>query len=446
MPTNRPGADLNIAPSLATLAVTGTSFSSFKLKIDTINDVLSPRQNRRQGPVVVAVEMGYAGHIRSMAPILRGLVEAGAHVHLYSSLANREAVQLLGIQHHDIFADGTPDQSDPETGPRSMRSLAFAADHGEAILRRAAALKPNLILFDSFACLGEAMARRFGIPSVSLISGHNRPPSASAESVCQTGVQHFSPRALQSMVILRERYGLDAEEPTDLWSIGSPWLNLYGEPPEFLPGDTRDALNPLAFFGSVQPERAPDPTPFFTQNADIRHRVYVALGSINWRYFSTSLHETLLAVSQAVASMPDAEAIISLCGEDISAVPHLACDRVQVTSQIDQWSVLAQATTMITHHGLNSTHEAIWHQVPMISLPFFHDQPGLARRCQEFGLALPLGEPLISVPTVAQVRAAIEQALTQRPAMLERLAAAKLWEQRVIDQRPAVIARILDLI
>jgi hypothetical protein len=30
--------------------------------------------------------------------------------------------------------------------------------------------------------------------------------------------------------------------------------------------------------------------------------------------------------------------------------------------------------------------------------------------------------------------------------MLERLAEAKDWEQRVMDQRPAVIARILDLI
>jgi UDP:flavonoid glycosyltransferase YjiC (YdhE family) len=408
--------------------------------------VSSLKTNVRRSPVILAVEMGYAGHLRRMVPILRGLVEAGAHVHLLSSLASREVVQPLGVQHHDLFADGTADQSDEDTWPRSLRGLAFAADHGEAILQRAAALTPNLILFDSFAFLGEAMARRFGIPSVSLISGHNRPPASSAESLRQTGVQHLSPRALESMVVLRDRYGLHVEVPTDLWSIQSPWLNLYGEPPEFLPADAREPFHPIAFFGSLQPERVPDPTPVFSQDAAIRHRMFVALGSINWRYFSTSLHGTLRAVSEAVASMPDAEAIVSLCGEDASAVPGVAGERVRVASYVDQWSVLAQATTLITHHGLNSTHEAIWHQVPMLSVPFFHDQPGLARRCQAFGLALPLSEPRIRVPTVAEVRAAMEQALVQRPAMLESLAEAKVWEQRVINQRPAVIGRILDLI
>lgn len=404
------------------------------------------KPNVRQRPVVVAVEMGYAGHLRRMVPVLQGLVEAGAQVHLFSSLTSREVVERLGVHHHDLFADGSPDQSDPDTWPRSMRSLAFAADHGEAIARRAAALAPDLILYDSFACLGEAMARRFGIPSVSLSSGHNRPRAASAEHVRQMGEQHLSPRALESMLVLRERYGLHAEKPTDLWLTKSPWLNLYGEPPEFLPTGDRESFHPIAFFGSLQQDRILDPTPVFSADAAIRHRLFVALGSINWRYFSAAVHETLRAVSQAVTSMPDAEAIVSLCGEDVSAVPGVAHARVQVASFVDQWSVLAQATTVITHHGLNSTHEAIWHQVPMLSVPFIHDQPGLARRCQAFGLALPLAEPLSRVPTVAQVRAAIEQAQMQRTSMLERLSVAKDWEQHVIAQRPAVIARILALI
>lgn len=409
-------------------------------------DVSSPKPNVRKRPVVVAVEMGYMGHLRRMVPVLRGLREAGAHVHLFSSLTSRQVVERLGVQHHDLFADGSPDQSDPDTWPRSMRSLAFAADHGEAIVRRAAALAPDLILYDSFACLGEAMARRFGIPSVSLSSGHNRPRAASAENVRQMGGQHLSPRALESMLVLRERYGLHAEKPTDLWLTQSPWLNLYGEPPEFLPAGAREAFHPIAFFGSLEPERVPDPTPVFRHDATIQNRLFVALGSINWRYFATSVHETLRAVSQAVASMPDAEAIVSLCGENASAVPGVAHARVRVASFVDQWSVLAQATTVITHHGLNTTHEAIWHQVPMLSVPFIHDQPGLAQSCQAFGLALPLSEPRTRVPTVEDVRAAMEQAQVQRPAMLERLAEAKVWEQRVIEQRPAVIARILDLI
>ena len=44
----------------------------------------------------------------------------------------------------------------------------------------------------------------------------------------------------------------------------------------------------------------------------------------------------------------------------------------------------------VTHHGLNSTHEAIYHRTPMLSYPFFGDQPYLANRCRDLGLSVPL--------------------------------------------------------
>ena len=41
-----------------------------------------------------------------------------------------------------------------------------------------------------------------------------------------------------------------------------------------------------------------------------------------------------------------------------------------------------EADLFVTHHGLNSTHEAIFNRVPMLSYPFFWDQPGLAAECR----------------------------------------------------------------
>ena len=56
---------------------------------------------------------------------------------------------------------------------------------------------------------------------------------------------------------------------------------------------------------------------------------------------------------------------------------------------MDQWAVLGETDLFVTHHGLNSTHEAIFNRVPMLSYPFFWDQPGLAAKCQAFGIARP---------------------------------------------------------
>ena len=38
------------------------------------------------------------------------------------------------------------------------------------------------------------------------------------------------------------------------------------------------------------------------------------------------------------------------------------------------------ADAFVTHSGMNSTHEALFHKMSMVSYPIFADQPGLAAR------------------------------------------------------------------
>ena len=118
----------------------------------------------------------------------------------------------------------------------------------------------------------------------------------------------------------------------------------------------------------------------------------------------------------------------------------------RVENYVDQWSVLAASSVYITHQGLNSTHEAAFQQVPMVSYPFFHDQPGLAKRCQELGLAVPLATGIREQFSPANVHAALSRVAAQRECMRERLAEARQWELDVIAGRSGIIQRILDLI
>ena len=100
---------------------------------------------------------------------------------------------------------------------------------------------------------------------------------------------------------------------------------------------------------------------------------------------------------------------------------------------------------MFTHQGLNSTHEAIYHRTPMICYPFFSDQPGLARRCQELGLSVPLSSEFRGPVSAEDVHAALARIEADAADVQARLAEAQQWEQATIAARPSVIERIVQL-
>ena len=113
---------------------------------------------------------------------------------------------------------------------------------------------------------------------------------------------------------------------------------------------------------------------------------------------------------------------------------------------MDQRKVLAEADVYVTHHGLNSTHEAIFHRVPMISYPFFWDQPALAAKCQRYGLAVPLADSPRGPVTEENVRAAFAAFFKTRDSLRASLVQARDWELQVLEDRPAVVRQITRLI
>ncbi len=112
---------------------------------------------------------------------------------------------------------------------------------------------------------------------------------------------------------------------------------------------------------------------------------------------------------------------------------------------MDQWSALKDADLFVTHHGLNSTHEAIFHLVPMLSYPFFGDQPAMAARCQSLGLAVALAGSPRAPLEAADVRRSIDTIAAEREAFRTRLSEARTWEIETIERREAVVDRMLAL-
>jgi hypothetical protein len=81
----------------------------------------------------------------------------------------------------------------------------------------------------------------------------------------------------------------------------------------------------------------------------------------------------------------------------------------------------------------------------MLSYPFFGDQPRLAARCRDLGLAIPVVDAPRAPVTAEDFRRALGQAAAVAPQLVRSLARAREWEGKVLEGREAVIDRILAL-
>jgi UDP:flavonoid glycosyltransferase YjiC (YdhE family) len=237
----------------------------------------------------------------------------------------------------------------------------------------------------------------------------------------------------------------------------SPHLNLCAEPSQFLDADERRHFEPLAFFGSLAPElreaaSAQGGERPFGAGAAAHLRVYVSFGSVIWRYYAAPALAALARLAEAFAGGAGvagrrALLLVSLGQHAADAEARRSLERpgVRVVRWVDQWRALAEADLFVTHHGLNSTHEAIYHRVPMLSYPFFGDQPELARRCQRLGLAAALADAPRAELDPVRARRALAGVLERRESFRARLEEARGWELDVIAGREAVLDRVLAL-
>ena len=390
------------------------------------------------------------GHLRRLLPVIAGLSADGLRVCVFTETRYRDEVAQAGGELMDLYARGSLADADSESIPSPCRYVTFAGLHAEALLADVAALRPSMVIHDTFAVIGQIVARRLGLPRVTVCAGHNFTPASIPPILADYEQLVASDGCRRAVDSLRARDLLPDATPFSFATAPSTDLNLYCEPPQFLREDERAAFGPLAFLGSLLPRnlaRPPSASQPFGADPAIRRRIYVCLGTVMWRRYETVGRRLLETVRAAVADLPDTVAIISLGNATLGSwVQALAHPRVHVADYVDQWDVLSHADVFLTHQGLNSTHEAICQEVPMISYPIFWDQPALARRCRELGLVTPLAAARRAPVSVEDIRAALATVAEERERLRDRLREARAWELDVVAERPNVIARVLALL
>jgi MGT family glycosyltransferase len=400
----------------------------------------------------VAFSIPAHGHTNRMLPVVAGLCEMGIPVDFYAHEMSRRAIEPTGARFVNIYDGRDMDFPDGESLPLPMRNVGFAGYWADDIVRQVAAADPGLVLHDTMAVIGRVVAYHLGIPRVDIRAHHNLQPKRMMAALQASGSLRISEACLASVEMLRHRHGMPDASPFCYFIDETADLNICSEPPEFIPAEDRATFEPLAFFGSYWPgaeAAAPTVAEPFGPDAASRLRVFASLGTAAWMMLRADQTIGVLeTIADAVSSYPNARGLISLGNPSVPAalVERLRRPNLRIEPFVNQIDVLRQASVFITHNGLNSTHEAIIHGVPMISCPMFSDQPVMAARLAELGLSVPLvpggGRP----PSVADVHAALQRVQAAGPALRARLAEARDWERAVMAGRPAVLRRIAALL
>lgn len=406
-----------------------------------------------RSPTVVVFAMLAEGHFQRLRPLISQLTSWSMTVYVYTDRRFESKVRQTGGIFVDLFAKYPLERADAESRLRGSRYVSFAACYAEEIIRDVGALRPSLVVYDTYAVVGRVVAKAHGIPHVNVCAGHNLDPARFLPLLEDDPDIHVSAQCLRAVDVLRDHYGLEDASPFCFISGLSPFLNLYCEPSAYLTTSERRVFEPVAFFGSLPAlaemealRRPRGSSPFGVEPGVLR--LYVSFGTQTWRFFAAQALAALRSISQCLADRVDARVLVSLGGAEIDgeAFQTVQKPNVSVVSYVDQWQVLHEADIFVTHHGLNSTHEAIATGTPMISYPWWWDQPSLARKCQEFGLAIPLTGSRRGSLGVEDVDAALSELLSKREEMRANLTRALEWELQVIADRDSVVQKIVDLL
>jgi UDP:flavonoid glycosyltransferase YjiC (YdhE family) len=394
--------------------------------------------------------MPLPSHFSRLRPIIAGLRAAGAHLDVWTDASLRDDVERAGGRFSDLFASCPIDGLDRPGVIARFNYVTFAGRYAAQILDEMRNIRPALVLYDSFAVIGHVVGSALDVPFVSVRAGHNVHGDCFREEMRARSLAGVSENCQRAVHVLRDRHGIRDASPYMAIDATSPFLNLCCEPPNFLDEAARRAFEPVACIGSIVREdwTAPDAAPVFAPAAADAQRVYVSFGTRIWRSFPDRALAAMRALASALATRPRTQALFSLGGHPLTEAAQATLGRpnVQVVQWVRQQQALREADVFITHHGLNSTHEAIYCGTPMISYPFHWDQPGQAQTCRDLGVAIPLvdGPPRTAV-TPADVDAALDAVARDRAQMARCLIVARGYEEEAIAARPAVFRRVLAL-
>lgn len=362
------------------------------------------------------------GHINPSLTVIRELVSRGESVDYFATGAYQAAIERAGARYHcyrnAFLTDlaGLPDRLEA----LSWLLMRTTGEILEAHLAQFREQRPDYVITDSVAPWGVWVAEILRVPVVTSVVtfAFNRQVLAFA---ARSGIRPKSLRlflsklrhlanALQLRRRLRSRYQVRGPGMANL-VMGESALNLVYTSRQFQPcGESFDQR--FEFIGPMLSERndAPD---FPWDQVRQRPVVYVSLGTL----FNADA-AFYRSCYQAFES-EDFQVILSLGAnvskEDVGPPPS----NFLVRPHVPQLDVLQRAAVFVTHGGMNSVCESLFHGVPMVVVPQMSEQAIVGRRVEGVGAGVYLPKERATAESLREsVRQILSESAFRRQAAL----------------------------
>ncbi|MBQ3341376.1 MAG: glucosyltransferase [Kiritimatiellae bacterium] len=323
------------------------------------------------------------GHTNPTLAVVRALTDMGHEVVYYSFPPFKEAIEAVGARFvscevgdvSEAAVNGGAVARDILVSTRLIADTTLALE--DMALNSLRAFGPDVIVADSVAFWGKLYALRLGIPHVCSTTtfAFNR---HSAKVMKQGLGELFGmllklPRAGRLLKPLRdagypvksvmEIVRSDDSVPTVVYTSKQfqPCAETFPDTYVFVGPCPRPVSRPMA-----KPERP---------------LVFVSMGTVldgEDRFYENC----------AEALGDGRYEVVMAVGE--SRAPQRLPANVHVYRRVDQIAVLRVADAFITHCGMNSASEALYHGVPLITRPLTPEEGGVAARAEALGAGLRL--------------------------------------------------------
>ena len=323
------------------------------------------------------------GHTNPTLGVVRELVSRGHEVWYYSYNIMREKIESAGATFISCDDYDTEQKLSAKDASRVGKDLAFSTKLlvdttlalDEKVCREMAELKPDLIVADSMALWGKAVALKLGIAFVSSTTTF-------AFNQHSAKIMKQGPGDLIKMMLVIPKTSKQVKRLKDNGYPVKNILDIIGNDdnthtivytsPEFQ-HCPETFSEKFAFVGpSIRPA-----TEQIEKNRD--KLIYISMGTVNndmmpfYKTCIAALANTDYQVIMSVGNLVSAR--------DFGKLP----ENISVHSQVDQIAVLEKADVFVSHCGMNSVSESLYFQVPLVMLPQTSEQKGVAERVLQLG-------------------------------------------------------------
>lgn len=343
---------------------------------------------------VIFFNVPTSGHVNPSLPVTAELVRRGIQVIYYLTESYRGKIERTGAEFRpypalvddDLFA-GLDGSNPPETARRLAVTTRALLPWIKTVIEQE---RPAAILYDSMCPWGWVSAEMRGLPHVSsmglllftpamLIRGGMLPQLA---GVMLRGIGKVRAYQTEAARITRE-FGVPMPNFAEFLNMRGT-ITLSYTSARFQPGAETFGAG-VKFVGPQIEDRA-DGTNFPFDQLTGQPLIYISLGTVinrNAAFYRACIAAFRDAPYQVVMSIGHDTPI-----SELGAIPANFVARPFVP----QLQILERAALFITHAGMNSVHEGLYYDVPLVLAPQQQEQTFVANRAVDLGVGARLAQ------------------------------------------------------